>query len=195
MAAKLRDVIGGLARPHRKIPGQLRPERSFQCQILTRHRHAGVGESRTRERDMITHGLGPTLVRFFALFFPRARPREERRIIRHHLQREVMIADHELVAGQCVECVFQLLGLRDRKVPGVHHPIELALQECLPRPLGQEGEGLGEYEGKRHREQLIKHADVCGRRVFLDARASRPPVCRPVSDTPTLRSRRKRGRC
>ncbi len=55
-----------------------------------------------------------------------------------HLQREVMIAHHELVAGQGIERVAQLLGLGDREVPGVDHAVELPLQQRLPRAFASE---------------------------------------------------------
>ena len=47
-----------------------------------------------------------------------------------------MISHHELVAGQAIERVFELLRLRDREVSGVHHAIELPLEQRLLRPEG-----------------------------------------------------------
>ena len=80
-----------------------------------------------------------------------------------------MIAHHELVTGQRIERVLQLLGLGDREVPGVHHPVELALQQRLARGFGEKGKRLGEDEGKRRREERIEHADVGRGRILLDA--------------------------
>ena len=80
-----------------------------------------------------------------------------------------MIAHDELVAGQRIERVLELLGLRDGEVAGVRHAVELALQQRLTGGLGQEGEGLRQHERERRGEQAVEHPDHARRRVFLDA--------------------------
>jgi hypothetical protein len=60
-----------------------------------------------------------------------------------------MVAHHEFVAGQGIERILELLGLRDREVAGVHHAVELPLQQRLSRGLGQKGKRLRENEGVR----------------------------------------------
>jgi len=80
-----------------------------------------------------------------------------------------MIAHDELVAGQGVQSVFELLGLGDGEVTRVLHPIELALQERLPGRFRQERKGLRQDKRNRRREQLIEHPDRRARRIFLDA--------------------------
>jgi hypothetical protein len=48
-----------------------------------------------------------------------ASPRRSAPHVRQYLQRQVMVTHHELVAGQRIERLLQLLGLRDAEVPGV----------------------------------------------------------------------------
>ena len=57
-----------------------------------------------------------------------------------------MVAHHELVAGQGIERVFELLRLGDREVPGIHHAVELALQERLARRFGQKAKRLRQHQ-------------------------------------------------
>ena len=79
-----------------------------------------------------------------------------------------MIAHDELVAGEGIEGILELLGLRHREIACVDHSIELTLQERLACRFGQKGKGLGEHERKRCREERIEHADSRWSRVFLD---------------------------
>ncbi|MBV6416900.1 MAG: hypothetical protein CMLOHMNK_01518 [Steroidobacteraceae bacterium] len=88
---------------------------------------------------------------------------------RQHLQREVMVAHHEVVRGQVIQRVLQLLGLAHREVAGVGHLVVLPLQEALPCRLCQERERLREHELERRGEQHVVHADRRRRGVLLDA--------------------------
>jgi len=82
-----------LAGAHREIARQLRPECRLKCKIFTGHGHAGIGEPRAGERDVIAERSRAPGPRLFALLARCLR------IISHDLQREVMIAHHELVTG------------------------------------------------------------------------------------------------
>ena len=53
MAAKLREVIGRLARAQLEATRQLRPERRLERQVLARDRHAGIRKDGARLRDAI----------------------------------------------------------------------------------------------------------------------------------------------
>ena len=86
-----------------------------------------------------------------------------------------MIAHHELVAGQGIERVLEFLRLRDGEIAGVHHAIELPLEERLTCGLGQKCKRLREDKGEWCREEPIEHADVAprARAVFDDIKRTR----------------------
>ncbi len=149
-----------LAGPEREISRQLRPERGFQSQILARHQHAGVGENAARQGNMVVQRLEPPS--------PRQIIRGVRNF-RQQLQREVMIAHHELVAGERVQRLLELRGLRDGEIAGIRHAVELTLQECLAGGFREKGEGLRQNEGERRGQQPVVHPGHAGGRVFLDA--------------------------
>ncbi len=63
-----------------------------------------------------------------------------------HLQREVMLAHHEFVAGQRIERFHQLARLRDGEISRVAHPVELPLQQSLTGGFGKKRERLRQHE-------------------------------------------------
>ena len=65
----------------------------------------------------------------------------------------MVIAHHELVARQRIERVLELLRLGDGKVAGVHHAVELPLQQRLAGGFGQKPERLGQHERKGDRQE------------------------------------------
>ena len=48
-----------------------------------------------------------------------------------------MIAHDELIAGQRIQCILELGRLRDGKIAGVRHAVELPLQQRLGGRFGQ----------------------------------------------------------
>jgi len=148
-----------LARPHREIPWQLRPVGGLQREVFSRDRHARIGEQAAR--------LGNGTVQGF-----QTRPGIAAIVLHQlgeHLQREVMLAHDEFIAGESIQRLAQLLGLGDSKIAGIGHAVYLPLQQPLAGRLGQESERLAEYEGERCRQQAVVHADEVRRRVFFDA--------------------------
>ena len=52
----------------------------------------------------------------------------------------MMISHHELIARQRIQCVLELIRLRDGEIARVGHTIELALQQRLACRLRQKKE-------------------------------------------------------
>ena len=80
-----------------------------------------------------------------------------------------MIAHREVVGGQVIQRVLQLLRLAHREVAGIGHLVVLPLQQALPRRLRQERKRLRQHEFERRGEQRVVHPDGRRRGVLLDA--------------------------
>src|ERR1700722_5321361 len=86
-----------------------------------------------------------------------------------HLKREVVIAHDELIAGERVERILELGSLRNGKITGIRHSIELTLEKRLTRGLGQKGKRLCQGEGKWRRQQLVVHSNHARSWMLLDS--------------------------
>ena len=122
MAAKLREVIGALRGLNGKLPGSCAQKAASSARSSRATGHAGIGEIAARQRDGVVERFEPRRRH------PRRRSAAD---IGDDLQREMMVAHDELIAGKRIERVFELLGLRHREIAGVRHAIELPLQQCL----------------------------------------------------------------
>ena len=80
----------------------------------------------------------------------------------------MVVPHHELVAGERIEGLHELVRLREGEVAGVRHSDVLSSQETLPGRLGEKRERLGEHERKRRREEPVQHPDHGRGRVLFD---------------------------
>ena len=138
MAAKLRDVIGALRGRIGKLPGNCAQNAASNARSSRATIMPVSASIAARQRDMVVERLEPLRT---VRGSPSADPAR-----RDHLQREVMISHHEFVAGERIERILELLGLRNREIARIRHSIELPLQQPLAGGFGKKCKGLRQHE-------------------------------------------------
>ncbi len=86
-----------------------------------------------------------------------------------------MVSRDEPVAREVVQGLLELFRLGQRQISGGRHPTVLAAHHVRGAALGEEGEALGQHEGKRGRQQGVEHARRRGCRVLFDAEEGADP--------------------
>ena len=151
-----------LAWPVREISGQLRPERGFQRKVLARDQHAGVGEKAARQRDSVVELFEPG---------PEILATVVRRIdgIRQHLQREMMIPHHELVARQCIQRLFRSRACESAKSPAFAMRLNCRCSSACAAALVRKAKDCVSTNGNGADKRRSYRPTKTRRRILLDA--------------------------